>query len=792
MRKLYFSFIITAAMMSNAFSQQRICGTMEHLQWQKQQDPTLELRMQEIETYTQNWIANHPEGLRTVVTIPVVVHVVYNTTAQNISDAQVQAQIAQLNADYARTNTDAGNTPSVWQSTAANCEIQFCLAQRDPSGNATNGIIHKSTTKTSFSSNDGVKSNSTGGDNAWDANSYLNLWVCNLSGGLLGYAQFPGGAASTDGVVVLYSSVGSLASPGTMSPYNFGRTATHEVGHWLNLYHIWGDDGTACSGSDQVSDTPNQAGENYGCPTFPLTDGCTSGNGVMFMNYMDYTDDGCMNMFTAGQKTRMQALFGVGGTRVSITSSLGCTPPSSSCGTPTGLASSSVTSSSATISWTTVSGATSYNVQYQPSGGSWTTTTSTTNSKSLTGLSSSTTYNYQIQAVCSSGTSAYSSASSFTTLSSGGGGTYCASNGVSQTYEYIDYVSLGSISRTSGAEAGGYYNGTASSTNVTQGSSYTITVSPGFSGSTYTEYWAVFCDWNADGDFLDASETAASFTTTSSGNKTATISVPSTATTGATRMRVSMKYGAAPTSCESFAEGEVEDYSLNVQAGGGGGTCSETGESGNNSSSTPSSATVGTSYQSQISTSTDVDWWSFANTSTAKNIKVTLTTLPADYDIKLYNPSGTNVKTSQNGGTTSETIIYNTSTVGTYKIKVYGYNGAYSNTQCYTLLVQTSANPFRFANGETDGELNADKSEISLFPNPAFDHVTVQFNSQVKADAMVSVYNLLGQRVYANQILALEGLNEYNINLDHFGKGAYIVEVSTGDQSLRKEFIVTK
>lgn len=253
-----------------------------------------------------------------------------------------------------------------------------------------------------------------------------------------------------------------------------------------------------------------------------------------------------------------------------------------------------------------------------------------------------------------------------------------------------------------------------------------------------------------------------------------------------------MKYGAAPTSCESFAEGEVEDYSLNVQAGGGGGTCSETGESGNNSSSTPSSATVGTSYQSQISTSTDVDWWSFANTSTAKNIKVTLTTLPADYDIKLYNPSGTNVKTSQNGGTTSETIIYNTSTVGTYKIKVYGYNGAYSNTQCYTLLVQTSANPFRYANGETNGELNADKSEISLFPNPAFDHVTVQFNSQVKADAMVSVYNLVGQRVYANQILALEGLNEYNINLDHFGKGAYIVEVSTGDQSLRKEFIVTK
>jgi len=301
---------------------------MDHLQMQLQQDPSVAQRMQEIETFTQNWIANHPSGERTVVTVPVVVHVVYNTSAQNISDAQVQAQISQLNADYARLNSDAGNTPSAFTSAAANCEVQFCLAQRDPNGNATNGIIHKSTTTTSFSSNDNVKHNGNGGDDAWSASSYLNLWVCNLGGGLLGYAQFPGGAAATDGVVVLYSSVGSLASPGTLSPYNYGRTATHEVGHWLNLYHIWGDDNGACTGSDQVTDTPNQAAENYGCPSFPHTDACTSGNGVMFMNYMDYTDDGCMNMFTAGQKARMQALFTSGGSRFSIVSSQGCVPPS--------------------------------------------------------------------------------------------------------------------------------------------------------------------------------------------------------------------------------------------------------------------------------------------------------------------------------------------------------------------------------------------------------------------------------------------------------------------------------
>src|SRR5207253_634101 len=120
-------------------------------------------------------------------------------------------------------------------------------------------------------------------------------------------AQFPGGPASTDGVVVLYSSVGSIASPGTELHYNLGRSATHEIGHWLNLFHIWGDDNGSCNGSDQVSDTPNQGNNNFGCPSFPHTDNCASGNGVMFMNYMDYTDDDCMNMFTAGQKDRMQA-----------------------------------------------------------------------------------------------------------------------------------------------------------------------------------------------------------------------------------------------------------------------------------------------------------------------------------------------------------------------------------------------------------------------------------------------------------------------------------------------------
>ncbi|MCS6991523.1 MAG: M43 family zinc metalloprotease [Chitinophagales bacterium] len=791
MKKL-FLLPLAIVMLSGVSHGQRKCGTMEYMEWLMVQDPALKSRREAIEQFTQKWIAENAGAPRTVYTIPVVFHVVYNTSAQNISDAQIMAQLDQLNADFRRTNSDASNTPSVWQSTAADCEIQFCLAQRDPNGNPTNGIIRKSTTVTSFSSNNNIKFNSTGGSDAWPASSYLNVWIGNLSGGLLGYAQFPGGNASTDGVVVHYTTVGSISSPGSGTPFHLGRTLTHEVGHWLNLYHIWGDDGTSCSGSDQVSDTPNQAGATSGCPSFPKTDACTGGpNGIMFMNYMDYTNDACMNMFTAGQKTRMRAVLATGGARASLASSLGCTPPSTSCATPTGVTASSITSSSATISWGAVSGASSYNVQYKPSSSStWTTISSSSTSVTLTGLTASTTYNVQVQAVCSGGSSAYSSQVSFTTSSSGGGPSYCASNGNSQQYEFIDYVAIGSIARTSGAEAGGYYNGTSLSTTVNKGINYTLTVSAGFTGTVYTEQWAVFIDWNIDGDFADAGETAASFSSSGSGNVSVTISVPSTAATGTTRMRVSMRYGSAPPSCGSFDYGEVEDYSLNIQTGSS--TCTDVGEPGNNSSSTPMAITVGTTLSAQISSSTDKDWYSFSNSSSAKHIKITLTNLPADYDIKLYNPSGTNVKTSENSGTTNETIIYNNGPVGTYKIQVYGWNGAHSTTQCYNLLVQTSSSPFRYAeDGETVNEFPAE-SQLVVYPNPVSEQLTLKFTVAEKGPAQVHVYNLMGERLFAGQALAVPGSNVYHIPVYNWAPALYVIEVVVGQHVLRQPFMVSK
>jgi hypothetical protein len=319
-KHLFLSFLSAMTFVSSLMAQSnatRNCGTMEHLKNQQLHDPTLTSKMDLIEAQTANFVkkSNLDKSTAAVVTIPVVFHVIYATSAENITDAKCIEQLNQLNLDFAKLNRDTNLIPAVFRNIAADTKIQFCLAQRDPNGAVTNGIIHKATTVTTFNFDDKVKYTASGGDNAWPASSYLNIWSCNLGGGLLGYAQFPGGASATDGVVILYSSIGSLNSPGTATPYHLGRTATHEVGHWLNLRHIWGD---ANCGDDFVNDTPTQQTSNYGCPTFPRKTCNNTSNGDMFMNYMDYTDDACMFMFSAGQKARMMALFVTGGLRSTI------------------------------------------------------------------------------------------------------------------------------------------------------------------------------------------------------------------------------------------------------------------------------------------------------------------------------------------------------------------------------------------------------------------------------------------------------------------------------------------
>lgn len=245
-----------------------------------------------------------------ITTVPVVVHVIHRTAAENISDAQVKSQIKVLNEDFRAKNKDVSKVPAPFKPLVGDAKIKFKLATKDPDGKSTTGITRTKTTAPFFSSDDKMKSSATGGIDAWDAKKYLNIWVCTLVDGvndLLGYAYFPGVPDSIDGVVVLNTAFGTTGT--AAAPFNKGRTTTHEIGHYLNLHHIWGGQSVSdpCSDSDFVSDTPNQFSSNGRTPTFPRISCRNEPHGDMFMNYMDYVDDAAMFMFSKGQVARMQA-----------------------------------------------------------------------------------------------------------------------------------------------------------------------------------------------------------------------------------------------------------------------------------------------------------------------------------------------------------------------------------------------------------------------------------------------------------------------------------------------------
>ncbi len=311
-RTLPLAILSLALILSVSLSAQRNCGTMDVLESQLEEDPKMEMKMEQIEAHFMNIENSGVREVNGVVNIPVVVHVIYNNSTENISDAQVLSQIDVLNEDFRRTNSDADDT---W-SQATDSEIEFCMATSDPFGNATTGIVRTSTSVSAFGTNDQMKFSSSGGADAWPTSDYLNIWVCDISGGILGYAQFPGGAASTDGIVIDYQYFGTVGT--ASAPFDLGRTATHEVGHWLNLRHIWGDG--SCSVDDFVSDTPTSNAANYGCDVGSSACGSVD----MVQNYMDYSDDACMNLYTVGQRNRMRALFESGGYRSSLLNSSAC------------------------------------------------------------------------------------------------------------------------------------------------------------------------------------------------------------------------------------------------------------------------------------------------------------------------------------------------------------------------------------------------------------------------------------------------------------------------------------
>jgi hypothetical protein len=347
---------------------QRVCASTFNPTQVQQVDNARYQRFLQLEQHITNYRNSLGEGgeqgrlinPNSVITIPVVVHVIHTPGeaiggGQNISVAQIQSQIDVLNEDFRRLNPDRVNTPNAFVGVAADPSIEFRLACQDPNGNPTNGITRTASTVNAFSVNDDIKFTSRGGHDAWPTVRYLNIWVGNLAGGLLGYAQFPFDYATrpnTDGVVIRTTAFGRVGN--VVAPFNTGRTATHEVGHWLGLFHIWGDDGGSCNGSDQCNDTPNQADENFGCPAFPSAS--CSNNADMSMNYMDYTDDACMNIFTNDQRIRMRAIFTQGGPRAAFINNYFriVTPVNPICGTSGTVT--VINPNCLPVTWTVVSG----------------------------------------------------------------------------------------------------------------------------------------------------------------------------------------------------------------------------------------------------------------------------------------------------------------------------------------------------------------------------------------------------------------------------------------------------
>jgi hypothetical protein len=286
----------------------RQCATYDVLEEQLKADPTLRQRMDAIERFTNNF-ENGVETGRLLsngtLEVPVVVNVLYRTAAENISADQINSQIEILNQDFSASNSDYALTPGVFQSVrSGDTKIKFVLQ----------AVVRRETSKKSWTTNDNMKKTKQGGIDPTNPETTLNIWVCTLGNGILGYAQFPGGNPATDGVVILNTAFGNTGT--VEAPFDKGRTATHEIGHYFNLRHIWGD---ATCGNDLVTDTPVHNGANFGCPSYPDNSNCGGTiHPMMTMNYMDYTDDACMFMFSAGQKTRMQATYAAGGPRASL------------------------------------------------------------------------------------------------------------------------------------------------------------------------------------------------------------------------------------------------------------------------------------------------------------------------------------------------------------------------------------------------------------------------------------------------------------------------------------------
>jgi hypothetical protein len=307
------------------------CAADELLQEAFELRPELIEKREKMEAELQERLSGErSSSFRSTITIPVVFHVVWNTAEQNISDLQIYDQLEILNQAYNMHNRNLYTVPPKFRHLIADAQIEFCLAARDPSGNPTNGITRTQTDieevgseRIDFSRR-AIHFSEFGGKDHWDPDRYLNVWVCEIGGGVLGSATFPQGMPypEAEGVLVDYRYVGSIGTATESKPYDGGKTLVHETGHYFNLFHPWGPGSGSCDVDDFVDDTPTQIGPYFSCDD-PDPFSCDSEDIVT--NFMDYPEDNCLAMFTLGQRDRMIASLELH--RAELLESNACIPP---------------------------------------------------------------------------------------------------------------------------------------------------------------------------------------------------------------------------------------------------------------------------------------------------------------------------------------------------------------------------------------------------------------------------------------------------------------------------------
>ena len=713
----------------------RNCGTQDILEKQNALFPEI-LKARELINLQTKEITQKRNNtqLRSAINIPIVVHVLYNNASENLTDAQIKSQIDVLNEDFNKQSVELNTTTSIYKNSAANVGFTFCLASVDAKGNTTSGIERKQSTRSSWGTSDIVKFSSLGGLDAWESIHYLNVWICNIGGGNIGYSQFPGGPALSDGIVIDYRFFGRI---GSQKPFDKGRTLTHEVGHWLNLIHIWGD--SQC-GDDHVDDTPTHHNANYGCPSVPyISNSCGTATTEMTMNFMDYVNDGCMYMFTEGQKARMLALFEPNMPRHDILNSQGCgfIVPPIVCKGATNASVNNITENSASFKWTVDSNTIQQKLIFFESTQSsqqFIDLDVKLNGFDCINLKSQSTYYAYILSICKTGDIQNSEVIIFKTLVPPPPKIVCAS-AKNTTITYItenSSIVKWEVNTTTIEQKLIFFEDTQTSQNIINldGNSNNFSLQNLKSQTTYHVYISSTCK---SGLVINSEETL--FTT---------LSPPIV-------------------------------------------TCTDKYEN-NNTRSLSKVIVVGNPIKALINDDKDRDWFYF-KTEAHKQYTLKLSNLPQDYDVKIFNAQGKFINSSENDGTWDETITYTALKSDSIFIVVYGYNGSFDASNCYSLEVsavsyQQSATSFGFQNIAQNSKFNTQHSAlntVSIFPNPSSDILKIS-TPETDSDysGNIILFDVTGKVVLNKSVNFDVTRSNTEISVVDFPSGMYFLQINNG------------